>query len=261
MLDAMRLARSYLACTLCMAVIGGAPVARAQPTPAKIHYEAGAQHYARGRYVEAIREFEEAYRLSSAAALLYNISQAYERLGDLVRAREYLQRYLATDAVAAEERGPLEDKLRVFDERIAAQKQAENAGPSTQPVAPPPPSVGEPTRPFRTWRWVALGAGGALLATAAFFAWDGAEQNAKIEDAAETGDMPYTYQGAWDRGERDNLLAWVTGGLGVAAVGAGVVFFVLDRRGSGEDKRTTASARFAPLAAPHAAGATLEWKW
>ena len=249
--------------SVCMAVLVAAPIARAQqkaPPAAKVHYEAGAQHYQRGRYVEAIREFEEAYRLSSAAALLYNISQAYERLGDLVKARDYLQRYLDSGGVPADERASIEDKLRVFDERIKADEAAKQNA-ATQPVTQPQPQA-EPVR-FGVWKWVALGGGGALLLTSAIFAWDASRQESKIEDAACDGTEPcvdYTYESNWDRGERDVTLAWVTGGIGVAAVAAGVTFVLLERRGSDGDSPTGA-AQISPLVGPHAAGATVGWKW
>jgi tetratricopeptide (TPR) repeat protein len=243
----------------CMA----APTAFAQEQPpppaAKVHYQAGAHHYARGHYVEAIGEFEEAYRLSKAPALLYNISQAYERLGDLVKARDYLHRYLESGATSADERGSLEDRVRAFDERIRADEaaKASSTQPATQPVAPEP-------RKFGVWKWVALGGGGALLVTAGIFAIDARRQENMIEDAAcEVGSLtcrPYTYGNAWDRGERDEVLAWVTGGLGLAAVGAGVALVILERSPRGEAS-PSGNARISPLLAPHAAGATVGWKW
>jgi tetratricopeptide (TPR) repeat protein len=250
-----------LSCTLCMAVLLAAAPAFAQDPAAKVHYEAGAQHYARGRYTEAISEFEEAYRLSKAAALLYNISQAYERLGDIVKAREYLKRYLDSGAAAADEKVALEDKLRVFDERIAKDEAAKaNAAtqPATQPVGPVE-GIDTPMQ-FGIWKWVAIGGGGALLLTSAFFAYDGQQQEKKIEEAAESGNEPYTYASAWDRGERDDVLAWITGGIGVAALGAGVTMLLLENRGS-DGESPSGTARVAPLVAPHAAGATVGWKW
>ena len=48
---------------------------------AKELYENGAALYEEGRYEEAILAWEEAYRLSSRPVLLFNIANAYERLG------------------------------------------------------------------------------------------------------------------------------------------------------------------------------------
>ena len=59
---------------------------------ARQHYQAGQDYYSQGRYKKAIEEFEEAYRLDDTKhLLLYNISQAYERLGDLQKTVVYLK--------------------------------------------------------------------------------------------------------------------------------------------------------------------------
>ena len=74
---------------------------------AKNHYLAGTSYYQQGRYAEAIREFEEAHRLSNKPELLYNIAQAHEKLGNLQQAVKYLEQYLEapdlTNRLAAEE--------------------------------------------------------------------------------------------------------------------------------------------------------------
>jgi tetratricopeptide (TPR) repeat protein len=74
---------------------------------AKNHYLAGKSYYQQGRYTEAIREFEEAHRLSNRPELLYNIAQAYEKLGNLEQAVKFLEQYLEapdlSNRVAAEE--------------------------------------------------------------------------------------------------------------------------------------------------------------
>src|SRR5262245_28280027 len=84
---------------------------------ARIHYKAGEQYYVRGHYTQAIAEFKEAYRLSKASALLYNISQAYERSGDLVQARDHLKRYMDSGETEAGEMPALKEKLASLDKR------------------------------------------------------------------------------------------------------------------------------------------------
>src|SRR4051794_36614658 len=87
---------------------------------AEVHYNAAEQYYLRGQYPEAIKEFSEAYRLSKRPELLYNISQSYERNGDLRNARTYLQQYLDSGVASEDEKPVLHDKLASFDERIKA---------------------------------------------------------------------------------------------------------------------------------------------
>lgn len=85
----------------------------AQDRLARTHYDAGSSYYQQGRYEDALREFEEAYRLSSETrkpALLYNIGLAHERLGHLTEAIGSLQRYL--------EASPHADDAEIVTERI-----------------------------------------------------------------------------------------------------------------------------------------------
>jgi tetratricopeptide (TPR) repeat protein len=86
---------------------------------ARQHYNSGQDYYAQGRYEKAIEEFEEAYRLDrSKHLLLFNISQAYERMGALNKAVEYLKRYLKKDP-RADNRVSLESKIANLEARIA----------------------------------------------------------------------------------------------------------------------------------------------
>ena len=71
------------------------PELRAEKTElARSYFRIGQAYYQQGRYREAIKQFEQAYRLSERAALLYNIGQAHERLGELGQAVSYYERYL-----------------------------------------------------------------------------------------------------------------------------------------------------------------------
>ncbi len=81
-------------------------VARAQPattTPApsddvdiaKAHFNTGEVNYEHGRFTEAAHEFEEAYRLSGRAPLLYNVGKSYDAANDFARALDAYQRFLA----------------------------------------------------------------------------------------------------------------------------------------------------------------------
>lgn len=249
-------------------LLGRASPARAQEDAlhaAKVHYEAGEQHYLRGRYEEAIREFEEALRLSKRPALLYNIAQAYERLGDLAKTREYLQRYLDSGAATPEEATTLGDKIRVLDERLT--RTGQSPGPTTPATATAPPSTGTsldapppatpapPRGPYATWKWVAIGSGAGLVALSGFFAWDASRAESDIEGAQDPT-RPWDLQGDWERGERDVTLAWITGGVGVAALAAGGAMMWLDHRATRERDVTVV-----PAVGAHAGGATFFWKW
>jgi tetratricopeptide (TPR) repeat protein len=84
---------------------------------AKQHFLAGQDYYTQGRYEKAISEFEEAYRLDPRPLLLYNIAQAWEKLGDLRKSVDYLKKYLEADP-NNEERTALLNKLASLQERL-----------------------------------------------------------------------------------------------------------------------------------------------
>ncbi len=62
---------------------------------AKAHFNTGQIYYERGRFPDAAREFEEAYRLSNRPELLYNMGKAYDGSSDAARALTAYRRFLA----------------------------------------------------------------------------------------------------------------------------------------------------------------------
>jgi tetratricopeptide (TPR) repeat protein len=62
---------------------------------AKAHFRTGEIYYERGRFPDAAREFEEAYRLSGRPELLYNMGKAYDGSSDAARALKAYRRFLA----------------------------------------------------------------------------------------------------------------------------------------------------------------------
>jgi tetratricopeptide (TPR) repeat protein len=65
---------------------GAQPAADTDLELAKAHYKTGELYYARGRFPDAAREFEEAYRLSHRPDLLYNMGKSYDGVGDYAKA-------------------------------------------------------------------------------------------------------------------------------------------------------------------------------
>jgi len=63
---------------------------------AKAHFKTGEIYYDRGRYPDAAREFEEAYRLSQRGELLYNMGKSYDGAGDQARALKAYRQFLAS---------------------------------------------------------------------------------------------------------------------------------------------------------------------
>jgi hypothetical protein len=85
---------------------------------ARQHFMAGQDYYTQGRYNKAIEEFEEAYRLDPRPLLLFNIAQAYEKLGQLKKTVDYLKRFLEAEP-DTDERTTLLNKIANLEARIA----------------------------------------------------------------------------------------------------------------------------------------------
>jgi tetratricopeptide (TPR) repeat protein len=86
---------------------------------ARQHFLAGQDYYTQGRYEKAIAEFEEAYRLDPRPLLLYNLAQAWEKIGNLEKAVDYLKKYVEADP-GNDDRATLVERISTLEERIAA---------------------------------------------------------------------------------------------------------------------------------------------
>ncbi|MBK9265835.1 MAG: hypothetical protein IPM54_39355 [Polyangiaceae bacterium] len=88
-------------------------------------FEKGEELYSKGDYEKAIESWEMSYDLSGADLILESIANAYERLGQVEKAREYLGRW--REAAPADERADLDARLKKLDERIAKEKAVQEA--------------------------------------------------------------------------------------------------------------------------------------
>src|SRR5262245_32859285 len=114
--------------------------ALAQPTAddrarAKTPFDDGSSEYRPGHYDRAIELFQDAYKLSHAPGLLFNIAQAYRLEGACAQALEYYQRSLDEDTTA--------DNRVEMQDRVVEMQACVNAKPP-DPAPPPPPPVTPP---------------------------------------------------------------------------------------------------------------------
>jgi tetratricopeptide (TPR) repeat protein len=91
---------------------GPAPAAAPVATSAKDEYARGAALYKAGNFVDAAQAFIAAYKLRPKPLILFNIGQAYRKMGALDGALAYYQRFLREAAPA--ERAPLEADTRKY---------------------------------------------------------------------------------------------------------------------------------------------------
>lgn len=92
------------------------PAVQSAETEARDMFAHGRDAYEHGRYEEAIKKWEEAWRLSRRPLLLANLANAYERLGDLPYAADLLGQYL--DLAPEEERDTLQARIAQLEARM-----------------------------------------------------------------------------------------------------------------------------------------------
>ncbi|MCA9671781.1 MAG: PEGA domain-containing protein [Myxococcales bacterium] len=112
----MNTLRRLLLAVVSMSVAATSSPAAAQG-PAAHHYRAGTSYYAQGRYKDALREFEESYRLSKKPELHYNIGQTYERMGRIDDAIARYKRYIKE---SGDKNATLLEKIKNLERRLAA---------------------------------------------------------------------------------------------------------------------------------------------
>lgn len=77
-----------------MALAQSEDVSEENEERARLLFQAGDEHYANGRYEDALAAFEESYALSGHPLLLFNMANAQERMGLYDGAISSLERYL-----------------------------------------------------------------------------------------------------------------------------------------------------------------------
>lgn len=254
----MNLRSSLGSALLCVALVvpAGARAESPAPSPpvqgtelelARSKFEAGAEAYRAGRYHEAIEAFLAADALAPRPALSFNVARAYDELGDAERALEHYRTYLERDPdgeTASETRTRIAELEAALSAQAArkpghaapAAETSEAAEPAPSPAnaRPAPERALRPSeskddalaeRSLGVWPWIALGAGGAALATSLGFelARRSAEHDAEAASHAE-------FSSNYDRMERRKVSARVFAGLGGALLVAGGVLVYLDRR-------------------------------
>lgn len=167
---------------------------------AKAHVDVARVAYNLGKFDEALRGYEAAYRLVPMPALLFNIAQCYRHAGDHERAVFFFDGYLREAEPGADQRALTEELKRESQKKLAAEPVDKTpsptppivalprAVPAGAPVAAPPPPVPEGPAVVspqiegpapeeasvgphqRWWFWVIVGVGAAAAGTAAVVA-------------------------------------------------------------------------------------------
>lgn len=195
--------------------------------------------YKAGNHLKAVELYREAYSVSRATAILYNIALIYDRkLDDEALAMEFYRQYLAApdaDPKAASkatvrlqelkaEVAKAEAEARAAEEKRReeeAARRAEEARRAAAPVvveAPPAEAPG-----VHVGGIVTTAVGAALIGTGVYF---GLDASAKLDDFEGSRDLADKKQ-LRDDGEQSALVADVLYGVGGAAMITGVLIMLL----------------------------------
>lgn len=189
-----------------------------------------------GNYTAAIAAFKEAYVLAPSPGLLFNLAQAYRLAGNCDEAAWMYRRFLDTNPYG-EQRQLAEQHLAVVEKCGRGGLEVALPTPHADETKTPEPHIDLTTPLERDEHGtklrhagigVAIG-GGALLAGAAYFAYD-------AKSAQDTVDQTYKRGGKWadiaDTDARGKRSATIAAGLGIGgglAVASGAVMFALGR--------------------------------
>lgn len=196
--------------------------------------------FAAEEFDAAVDLFEQAYALDEQANYLFNIGRVYEEKGDLPKAVEYYQRFVASKGVDLEARQNATERLEVLRKAVKALEDDEpdpTPEPATDPVAEdsdPDTDAGDDStddgaddrkRKLRIAGYSLLGVGGAALIVGGIFGGlalgtsNDADEERFVDDALSGRDRAKTQAAVADA-------MFITGGV-LAATGLVLVLSTL----------------------------------
>jgi len=144
-ISTLALYRCVAVCSLACILV--AAPAQAAPDPilvkkAKVHVEQARLAYNLGKFDEALRGYEAAYRLVPMPGLLFNLGQCHRHAGNHERAIFFFDGYLREASPEAGQRTLVLDLKKESEAKLAAaQKAAAVVRVAPAPAAPPAPPV------------------------------------------------------------------------------------------------------------------------
>lgn len=218
-----------------------AQVSASDQEAAKAHFLAGSSYYDAANYSDAVKEFNEAYRLSKRPDLLYNIALGYERLSDFDNAISTLKRYLV-EKVNAPDRNMIESRIKNLEKLRDIRNNPPLAPGTPVPEPQPQPQIAEPQpqpqpapatkRGLGTLGYAGIGTGslGAVLLLSSLGTGIVAKQKSDqlVEACPTRVNCDPSLRSVQNQGKRLALATDVMIGVGAVALVAGVALLVVD---------------------------------
>jgi len=233
---------------------------KADHSEAKKLFELGAEVYTQGNYEAAIANWEKSYALSQKPLIFENIGNAYERLGNARKAREYLKKWRAV--APSEEHGILDARIKNLDARVAQDDEVEAARKAKEEKAkrerdealrraeqPKGPGISVPALAL-------MGGGGAAVIAGVVLDIVAFTQRPASTDCTDNKGSTLCLTSTKDPIKSSNRLA-ITGDVlwivGAAAAGAGLALVILQNR-KGPPKDAAPKTAILPAVTPRGAG-------
>ncbi len=210
--------------------------ARALDARAEEHFQRGLAHYKATEYEAAIAEFQAGFEIDPHPKLLFNWAQSERLSGDCGTAVELYRRLAAQDIPPAYAL-VVADNLAMCERTLARPPDGND---DADPIPSPDPKHAEPPGPVdpRAVRppgeerrpWYVDSIGGALVAsgilsmTVGLYYYE--RSSDELEAALDATTFPEFQQHIGDA-RSDRLVAQIAAGVGLAAVTAGVLRYVL----------------------------------
>jgi tetratricopeptide (TPR) repeat protein len=219
------------------------PSASADKEARKLFFQ-GDRMYEEGKYEEAVAAFEKAYALSHRPELLFNLANAYERLGQYEEALRSLRDF--APSAPDGDREKIAERIKTLEARAEEHRKRASEKAAPAPVAaaaaPPPPAEPESHPPILAYSLMGVGVVGIGIGT--IFGVQALGSKSDAEDQCKGGFCPASAQKSIDDAKSQALIADIGFAVGVVAAGAGVVLFLT--RDTSETKEHVAALRAAP---------------
>jgi tetratricopeptide (TPR) repeat protein len=226
----------------------------------------GDRAYAEGDYEAALTAFEAAYALSERHALLYNMANAHERLGEYDKALEKLRLFLPH--ASSSQQKLIEKRIQSlqirWDDQVAAEEKAkaaartpgqESTAPDPKPEAQADPVEGKAPPPYLGYALAGVGALGLGLGT--YFGMQALDARSKADEGCpDVGGVRRCTSDARDSIDRDKsnaLMADVSFAVGIASAAVGVWLILTHETATQEADSSTL------VAAPQPGGGKVDW--
>lgn len=214
---------------------------------AKKLFEQGAASYTQGNYEAAIDAWQKSYEISKKPLIFESIGNAYERLGDARKAREYLAKW--REVAPKEEQDLLDSRIKNLEARVAREDELEKARKAEADKAKALQAEQEKARKADQEKGsgpsipgvILMGGGGALIAVGVTLDVLAAGRRPDPATACRpSGSSQICLASAKDGIESSNRLAlvgdilWATGG---AAAAVGLVLVITHKSGPAKDAK------------------------